>query len=823
MTDIAALGFAVDSAPLQKGSAELDKLSAAAKRAEDAATGMATKVNEAAKKAVSQAGGAGDALSKLADGVRNLWNQLTDLQNVVRNAVAALAVGAVVNLVDAYSDLNARVGLAVRNMEASGVVMDRLATVARRTYSSLELTAESFIRNANTLRDLGKSTNEMLDYTEALNLALVVSGAKGDRARMVQESLSRAMAGGALRGQELNTVIESGGRVAEVLAEELGVSVNQLRAMGEQGKITGDVMFNALVKRLQSLQEEAEKMPATIGDALLIVRNSLLQLIGVYDQQNKLSETLATSIISLADSLGVLAKAAGVAAAGLAVAFHASILAGAAQLVTLIGVGLVAAFRALTVAMLANPLTALATLLAIVVSSFFLFRDELFKADGALRPLGEAIEWVVEKLYLLHDVFRAVITEITKEGVNDDAFKALAAQRLELERTLEMLTEARDAATGKGADTSAFDASIASVKSDIQSVMEEYKRLNDIREQGELSFTERVAREVQKRRDLRAWEQGTTVQQEDPFGLDKQGTKAPDLPDTKAYDKRTESVRRQVEAMKIEAETYGMTEAAAARYRVQKELENEAAKAGIELSTMRRAEILAEADAFAQATARVEGLRMIESLQTTEEAEAEHYQRRLQMLQEFQASGTVSVQQTAELWSRIQQEHLIQTQSAYAQTAGRIASTLDSITSAIGTEGKKQFEISKALSIASAVLKGYESAVSSYAAGSKIGGPPLGAVFAALSIASTAAMIAQIKSTSYSSSSASGARPGSGSGGASAPVTSSPTAPTQQQAAPQIVHLTLQGSKYTREDVRELVESINDAQRDGIRINVVAA
>jgi len=175
-------------------------------------------------------------LGRIASRIRSLGALIdeTSLGLALLATAAGAAIVAVVRygveFVDVWSDLNARVGLAIGNMDASAQVMDRLATVSRRTYPALETTAESFVRNATTLRELGKNTAQQLDFTEALNLALVVSGAKAERATMLQEALGRAMAGGALRGQELNSVIEQGGRVAEAIAEELGVGVNQLRS-----------------------------------------------------------------------------------------------------------------------------------------------------------------------------------------------------------------------------------------------------------------------------------------------------------------------------------------------------------------------------------------------------------------------------------------------------------------------------------------------------------------------------------------------------------------------------------------------------------------
>lgn len=237
----------------------------------------------------------------------------------IRNAFSAIGGAAVVRqiaqMADAWTDYSSRVGLAVKDMEAAPEVMERIYDMAQRTYSSLDQTAEAFLSNATALRELGYNTNEQLDYTEALNNALVVSGAKAQRAESVTIALSKAMALGTLQGDNLNTVIETGGRVAEALAEELGVGVNQLRGLGKEGKITGDIVYNSLTKRLQDLRDEAESMPATIADGFQQVRNALQRYIGSMDQASGVTATIAQGLVYTADNLGSVANAAAAAAA----------------------------------------------------------------------------------------------------------------------------------------------------------------------------------------------------------------------------------------------------------------------------------------------------------------------------------------------------------------------------------------------------------------------------------------------------------------------------------------------------------------------------
>ncbi|WP_026784126.1 tape measure protein [Pleomorphomonas koreensis] len=228
---------------------------------------------------------------------------------------AAVSVQQLVIYANTWTDLRSRVDLATGSQERGAAVMGRLASMARRTYSSITQTTESWLANATALRELGLSTRESLDFTEALNNAMVVSGAKADRAASVQNALSKAMALGKLSGENLNTVIASGGRIAELLAAELKVNVNQLRTLGAEGDITGDVIRRALLGNLERLRQEADAMPATIGDAFTLLGNAALQLVGRWDKMAGTSATVAAAIIMLADNLEHLA-AIGIAFAG---------------------------------------------------------------------------------------------------------------------------------------------------------------------------------------------------------------------------------------------------------------------------------------------------------------------------------------------------------------------------------------------------------------------------------------------------------------------------------------------------------------------------
>lgn len=299
----------------------------------------------------------------------SLISKLTSLRAILTTIVSAIGLSAFANLTSEFTDLESRVARVAGSAQNATVVFDRLQQMARRTYSEFNATTESFLANQGALQELGYTTQQQLDFTESLNNALVVSGAKADRAMQVQNALSKAMALGTLRGENLNSVIQVGGRVAELLASQLGTTVNRLRALGAQGKITGDVIYKALVGNLELVRKEADEMPATINDGLMLVRQALANTVTSFDKFFGISAGVSALLVTIADNFGIVQVA--IAGVGTALLLHF----GSSMLSTL-----AKATRAMwtfNLAVMANPLVALATVLVMVTAAVYAFGDSI--------------------------------------------------------------------------------------------------------------------------------------------------------------------------------------------------------------------------------------------------------------------------------------------------------------------------------------------------------------------------------------------------------------------------------------------------------------
>lgn len=265
------LKLGVDSSPVNRARTDLDALTAAGKRAEDSATGL---------------GGA-----------------FASLKGVIAGAISAAAVKQVVEMADSMTLLSAKLSLVVSGTAALARVQSDLFNVSQRTRTGFKETADLFGSLARSTERLGVSQRDVVSVTETINKAIQISGASAASASAALIQLGQGFASGTLRGEELNSVLEQTPRLARAIADGLGVSVGQLRQLGQEGKLTADAVFGALQKAGASINDEFAKLPLTVGGALTQAQNAFLQFVDVVNNSTGATGGLAGAISGAASAL----------------------------------------------------------------------------------------------------------------------------------------------------------------------------------------------------------------------------------------------------------------------------------------------------------------------------------------------------------------------------------------------------------------------------------------------------------------------------------------------------------------------------------------
>jgi len=185
--------------------------------------------------------------------------------------------------VDALTNYENRIRLTADSMQQVEQVQDALFAAANRSRSAFGSLAEIYSRVALSVRELGISQAETIRFTESLAKATIISGASAREANAALVQLGQGLASNRLSGDELRSVLEQLPFVAQVIADELGITRGELREFGREGKISADVVLQAFRNAAGEIDRLFENTQATLGQAFDVFGNEDLNAIDRFD------------------------------------------------------------------------------------------------------------------------------------------------------------------------------------------------------------------------------------------------------------------------------------------------------------------------------------------------------------------------------------------------------------------------------------------------------------------------------------------------------------------------------------------------------------
>lgn len=206
---------------------------------------------------------AADSTSKLTGTVKNLVGAYVGLQGLK----------SLFNLSDSISQTNARLDQMNEKFKTSGDLNDMIYQSAMRSRAAYQSTAD-FVSKLGTLAgnafDSGK---ELVDFAEQINKQIALSGASSQAADAAMLQLTQGLSSGALRGEELNSVLEQTPMIAQTIASYLNMTTGEMREFASEGKLTADIVKNAMLDAAKKTNEKFNDIPLTWGQVWTMAQN----------------------------------------------------------------------------------------------------------------------------------------------------------------------------------------------------------------------------------------------------------------------------------------------------------------------------------------------------------------------------------------------------------------------------------------------------------------------------------------------------------------------------------------------------------------------
>lgn len=273
MQDIAVLGIEVKTDSVRRGTTDLDNLKVA-----------------------------GGGAEKATDGLTRAFTGLA----------GAMSLAEMARAVDSWQTLNSQLNIATGSINKGAEAYQQVLRIATATGQSLEGVGAIYGKLAQSAAQIGMSQSQVATTTETVAKAMALSGASALSSEAAIRQFGQALSSGALRGDELNSILENAPALAKAMADGLGVPVGKLRELGEQGQLTSVAIADAMSKVASKVDKDFAQMPLTMSRALQNMKTEWVDTMGGFESSTGAFGAMAKGVDLVAknmDALGVAGAA----------------------------------------------------------------------------------------------------------------------------------------------------------------------------------------------------------------------------------------------------------------------------------------------------------------------------------------------------------------------------------------------------------------------------------------------------------------------------------------------------------------------------------
>ena len=240
------------------------------------------------------------AEQQLNASIRGGNDALDDMVGKAKNLAATIGASVglkkLIELSDQMTSTTARLNFIVDDGGSVEALEAKIMASAQRSRAAYLDTASAIASMGANAGAAFTSNDELIAFMEQVNKQFVIGGAsaQGQAAAMLQ--LTQAMAAGALRGEELNSILENAPGIARAIEQYMGIAEGSIKSYAEKGAVSATIVKNALLSIADETNAKFNGMAMTWGQVWTQMGNIAL----------KVTQPLLTAINWLANNLSVI-------------------------------------------------------------------------------------------------------------------------------------------------------------------------------------------------------------------------------------------------------------------------------------------------------------------------------------------------------------------------------------------------------------------------------------------------------------------------------------------------------------------------------------
>lgn len=240
---------------------------------------------------------AGTAFDAIEENIRNANNEQQKFNNSIRGgsnsangllstikkvAIAAggiAGINKVLNISDELASTKARLNLLVDDGGSVDVLEQKIMASAQRSRSAYFDTASAVAKlGLNAGNAFNGDMDQVIAFMEQVNKQFVIGGATAQEQSNAMIQLTQAMAAGALRGEELNSILDGAPGIARAIEKYMGIAEGSIKTVAQEGKVTAEVVKNAMFAMADETNAKFDSMPKTWAQIWVDMKNQALSM-----------------------------------------------------------------------------------------------------------------------------------------------------------------------------------------------------------------------------------------------------------------------------------------------------------------------------------------------------------------------------------------------------------------------------------------------------------------------------------------------------------------------------------------------------------------
>lgn len=240
---------------------------------------------------------AGTAFDAIEENIRNANNEQQKFNNSIRGgsnsangllsiikkvAIAAggiAGINKVLNISDELASTKARLNLLVDDGGSVAELEQKIMASAQRSRSVYFDTASAVAKlGLNAGNAFNGDMDQVIAFMEQVNKQFVIGGATAQEQSNAMIQLTQAMAAGALRGEELNSILDGAPGIARAIEKYMGIAEGSIKTVAQEGKVTAEVVKNAMFAMADETNAKFDSMPKTWAQIWVDMKNQALSI-----------------------------------------------------------------------------------------------------------------------------------------------------------------------------------------------------------------------------------------------------------------------------------------------------------------------------------------------------------------------------------------------------------------------------------------------------------------------------------------------------------------------------------------------------------------